>query len=68
MIAAYADPCRALAVTMIPALAHGWTLPWTKFRSGFGPGAIPPFGDTRPVSEVTRTVIVPVAASVRCTK
>ena len=68
MIAAYGDPGRAPLSTMIPALAQGWTVPRTKFRSGFWPGAIPPFGETRPVSDVTRTVTAPFPASAWCTK
>jgi hypothetical protein len=59
IIAAYADPCRVLAVTMMPALAHG-CMPLVKFCSGSGPGASPPpGGECRPVSEVTRMVMLP---------
>ncbi len=56
IIAAYAEPGWVLALMMIPALAHG-----TR------PGRVPvpgPFPDgIRPVSEVTRTVMLPLPAS-----
>ena len=58
--AAYADPCRVLAVMMIPALAHG-----TR------PARIPPLLVSRwicPVSDVTRTVMLPLPPSGWCTK
>ena len=63
IIAAYAAPWRVLALTMIPALDHGCT-----------PGVIPavgvlvrtantPWVEYRPVSDVTRTVMLPFPAS-----
>jgi hypothetical protein len=44
IIAAYADPGRVLAATMIPALDQGWT-PLAKLAAGFAPGVIPPPGE-----------------------
>ena len=56
IIAAYAEPGWVLVLMMIPALAHG-----TR------PGCVPvpaPFPDgIWPVSEVTRTVMLPLPAS-----
>ena len=49
IIAAYAEPCRRLALMMIPALAHGW--------SADVPPAMP--GVAEPASAVTRAVTVP---------
>jgi ABC-type microcin C transport system permease subunit YejB len=56
IIAAYAEPGWVLALMMIPALAHGT-------RPGFVavPGPFP--AGIRPVSEVTRTVTLPLPAS-----
>ena len=68
IIAAYADPCRVLALMMIPALDHG-------SRPGCipdapGPAWTRPFDavGSRPVSEVTRAVMLPFPASGRWTK
>ncbi len=59
IIAAYADPCRVLALMMIPALAHGIRL----FRI-----LVPEMVGICPVSDVTRPVMSPFPVSGRCTK
>ena len=56
IIAAYAEPGWVLSLMMIPALAHG-----TRPGLRAGPG---PFPDgIRPVSDVTRTVMLPLPDS-----
>jgi hypothetical protein len=66
IIAAYADPCHVLFSRMIPALDHG-SSPGRMFAV-LGPvpararGPEDPFGN-RPVSEVTRTVMLPFPSS-----
>ena len=63
IIAAYADPGRVLALMMIPALAHG-SRPGRVSVGPPGPDGMLLFaGGSRPVSEVTRTVMLPFPAS-----
>src|SRR6185437_2907657 len=57
IIAAYADPERVLALMMIPALDQGCT-PGFIPAIGFWGDANPPLAEYRPVSDVTRTVIL----------
>ena len=63
IIAAYADPADRLDLIMIPALDHG-TRPG---RAGAAPNTCPA-GGSRLVSEVTRTVMLPLPASGSLTK
>jgi len=68
IIAAYADVGLVDALMMIPALDHGSTSgvqPAVGFPAADAP---PPEFEIRPVREVTRTVMLPSPASVRCTK
>ena len=58
IIAAYADPGRVLALMMIPAFAQG-TRPG-RVSVACGPGLA---GGSKPVSDVTRTVMLPFPAS-----
>ena len=58
MIATYADPAERLALTMIPAFAHGTTTR-SEPRRGVR---------TALVSDVTRAVMAPSPASGWCTK
>jgi hypothetical protein len=62
IIAAYADPRRVLALTMIPALDHGCT-PGVIPAVGFWSDANPPLVEYKPVSDVTRTVMLPFPTS-----
>jgi len=62
IIAAYADPRWVLVLMMIPALAHGCT-PGVIPAVGFWSEANPPWVEYRPVSDVTRTVMLPSPAS-----
>ena len=66
IIAAYADPCVVLALMMIPALAQG-----TRPLRVCGPPLPPPPPEKSgiwPVSDVTRTVMVPLPSSGWCAK
>src|SRR5215831_5655930 len=63
IIAAYADPCAVFVLIMIPALDHGWVPLVSDW-----PALTAPAGEYSPVSEVTRTVMLPSAASARCAK
>ena len=66
IIAAYADPCRCSCLMMIPALDQGWTPTWPPATArGLAarqpaPARPPPY---RPVSDVTRTVMLPLPVS-----
>ncbi len=62
MIAAYADPVVVAALMMSPALAHGCT-PGDMPAVGFCPAATAPCVEYSPVSEVTRTVMLPSPAN-----
>ena len=62
IIAAYAVPWRVLALTMIPAFDHGCT-PGVMPAVGFWSDANPPLVEYKPVSDVTRTVMLPFPAS-----
>ena len=68
-MAAYADPCRVLSLMMIPALDHG-SRPGCIPDRGPWPTRTRPFDavGSRPVSEVTRAVMLPFPASGRWTK
>jgi len=62
IIAAYAAPWRVLALMMIPALDHGCT-PGVMPAVGLWPGVNAPWVEYNPVSDVTRTVMLPFPAS-----
>ena len=63
MIAAYADPGRVLSLMITPDLAQG-TRPGRVSGDAFGlSGTLPFAGGIRPVSEVTRTVMLPFPVS-----
>ena len=63
MIAAYADPGRVLSLMITPDLAQG-TRPGRVSGDAFGLSGTSPFaGGIRPVSEVTRTVMLPFPVS-----
>jgi hypothetical protein len=62
MIAAYADPWVVFCLTISTALDHGCTPLAAASCWPFGSAAI------APVSEVTRTVMLPVLPRGRCTK
>jgi len=73
IIAAYADAGLVDALMMIPVLDHGsmsGVQPAVGFPANGPPTADepPPELEYRPVREVTRTVMLPSPASVRCTK
>lgn len=58
---------HALAVKIRPAFAHGYTGPVAPAMSAtLAELPLPPWA--RPVSELTRTVMLPSPISVRCTK
>ena len=61
IIAAYAEPEVAEALMMIPALDHGC-------RPAFRSWVETPSGEYEPVSDVTRTVMLPSEPSGWCTK
>ncbi len=61
IIAAYADPWLVPSLMMSPALAHG-TRPG-RVSLGPGPAGMAFAGGSRPVSEVTWTVMLPFPVS-----
>ena len=59
IIAAYADPRTVLALMMIPAFDHGCTPGVIPAVGEAPPAAVAPWVEYRPVSDVTRTVMLP---------
>ena len=69
MIAAYADPWAVLALMIRPPLDHGSRPGCMPDRGPCPASTLPPVAvGSKPVSEVTRAVMLPFAVSGRCTK